>query len=416
MFSDSAVANDILPDPSNVSAARAAPAAFYSSGRYTHIRKRFDLAPAAAHTAIRSTLPEMRVTADCQEQSLYRLLLDEVESVNRLYRLVCEAGCDILFYDENGELAGRYGKAQSDEVRSAKVGQRTRASALASPIFNAEGRVVGSLDLASANGACGGPAAALMQKLLRSTAHAIEERAFRKRYAREWIVALAPPDGTEFGLLLAIDGHHRVVGADRRARTTLLQTAANTPAIAFWLLFEKNPTIFRHSQGEDKPVALTIPGSGEPWPALVTPPASERSPTPAQLDLHARPRLDAVGCFPVRPDAAVARGGLAPGALRRVREYIDGRLTESISLDALAAVAELSRCHFARAFKQSVGTSPHAYVMQRRLDRAERLLAETDLSLCQVALDSGFSDQSHFSSCFRKSFGESPRSFRRARR
>ena len=99
-----------------------------------------------------------------------------------------------------------------------------------------------------------------------------------------------------------------------------------------------------------------------------------------------------------------------------MREYIDGRLADSISLDAMAAVAELSRCHFARAFKQSVGTSPHAYVVQRRLDRAERLLADTDLSLCQVALDSGFSDQSHFSSCFRKSFGESPRSFRRARR
>jgi transcriptional regulator GlxA family with amidase domain len=154
----------------------------------------------------------------------------------------------------------------------------------------------------------------------------------------------------------------------------------------------------------------------EPWPALVTPPASERTRTPAQLDLHVRPRFDVVGCFPARPDVAAARGGLAPAALRRVREYIDGRLDDDISLDALAAVAELSRCHFARAFKQSVGTSPHAYVMQRRLERAERLLAETDLSLCQVALDSGFSDQSHFSSCFRRSFGEIPRSFRRSRR
>jgi AraC family transcriptional regulator len=55
-------------------------------------------------------------------------------------------------------------------------------------------------------------------------------------------------------------------------------------------------------------------------------------------------------------------------------------------------------------------------VMQRRLERTERLLAETDLSLSQVALDSGFSDQSHFSSCFRKHFGTSPRSFRRSRR
>ena len=99
-----------------------------------------------------------------------------------------------------------------------------------------------------------------------------------------------------------------------------------------------------------------------------------------------------------------------------MRDHVDAHLTENITLEALAEIAGLSRCHFARAFKQSAGTAPHAYLMQRRLERAERLLAETDLSLCQVALDSGFSDQSHFSSCFRKHFGESPRSFRRSRR
>jgi AraC-like DNA-binding protein len=417
MFSDPAVAHNIPSVPQDASVARSARAALYSSGRYTHIRKRFDPAPAAPPPAARSTLPELWVAADCDEQSLYRLILDEVESVNRLYRLVCEAGCDILFFDESGELAGRYGKAQRDGRRPAEPTGRSRASAspLASPIFNAEGRLVGSLDLAPAGGECSGTVAALMQKLVRNAAHAIEERAFRKRYAREWIVALAPPGGAEFGLLLAIDRNHRVVGADRRTRTTLLPTAGRASPIALWSLFEKNTTIFRHSH-EDKPVALTMVGTEEPWPALVTPPASERTRTPAQLDLHARPRLDVVGCFPARPDVAAARGGLAPGALRRVREYIDGRLGDNISLDSLAAVAELSRCHFARAFKQSVGTSPHAYVMERRLERAERLLAETDLSLCQVALDSGFSDQSHFSSCFRRSFGESPRAFRRSRR
>jgi AraC-like DNA-binding protein len=410
MFSDPAAVNDIPSVPRDASVARSAPAAFYSSGQYTHIRKRPHLSIAGS----RPVLPEMWVAADCEEQSLYRLLLDEVESVNRLYRLVCEAGCEILFYDENGGLAGRYGKSHRATEPAARSG--APAGALASPIFNADGRLVGSLDLASLNGECSGTVAALMQKLVRSTAHAIEERAFRKRYARQWIVALAPPDGAEFGLLLAVDRHHRVVGADRRARTTLLPIAGEAPTIALWSLFEKNATIFGRSDGADKPVALAGLDAGEPWPALVTPPASERTRTPAQLDLHTRPRLDVVGCLPARPDDAAARGGLAPGSLRRVREYIDGRLADNISLDVLAAVAELSRCHFARAFKQSVGTSPHAYVVQRRLERAEHLLAETDLSLCQVALDSGFSDQSHFSSCFRKNFGETPRSFRRSRR
>ena len=157
---------------------------------------------------------------------------------------------------------------------------------------------------------------------------------------------------------------------------------------------------------------LTRLGTDEGWPALVTPPASERTRTPAQLDQHARPRLDSVGCFPAQPEAGAARGGLTPRALRRVQDHIDAHLTENITLEALAEVAGLSRCHFARAFKQSVGTAPHAYLLQRRLERAERLLKETELSLCQVALDSGFSDQSHFSRSFKQYTGLTPAEYR----
>src|SRR5262249_18350536 len=151
-----------------------------------------------------------------------------------------------------------------------------------------------------------------------------------------------------------LDGSQRVVGADRRARTSLLQSG-NTIALAFWSLFEKNPTAFASPHGGDRSVVLTRRGSGEAWPALVTPPASERARTPAQLDLHARPRLDMVGCAPAQPDAGAARGGLTPRALRRVRDHIDAHLTENIRLETLAEVAGLSRCHFARAFKQSAG-------------------------------------------------------------
>jgi AraC-like DNA-binding protein len=216
--------------------------------------------------------------------------------------------------------------------------------------------------------------------------------------------------------MLAVDRNHRVVGADRRGRATLLPSDGAARAAPLWSLFEKNAAIFRYTHAGDTPVVLTRLGSAEPWSALVTPPRPDRSRTTAHGDLHARPRIDLVGCVRSPVKIAASRGGLAPRALRRVSEYIDEHVTKNISLETLAKVAGLSRCHFARAFKQSVGTAPHAYLMQRRLERAERLLVETDLSLCRVALDSGFGDQSTFSRYFRRNFGVTPRSFRRARR
>jgi AraC-like DNA-binding protein len=414
-FSDAFVATEAAHVPLGEAAAHSCVAAtFFASGRYTHIRKTSDVTAADAFPVAPSISPEMCPAAEGEDQSLHRLLLDEVESVNRLYKVVSEAGCDVVFYDESGELAGRYGRSQPAGRRLPARRAPAPVSPLASPIFNADGSFVGSLDLTSLEGDCTGTVATLMQKLVCRTAHAVEERAFRKRHAGEWIVALAPPDGAASGMLLAVDRNHRVVGADRRARTTLLK-ASEAPA-AFWSLFEKNPAIFASPQGEDRPVVLARLGAAEAWPALITAPASERARTPAQLDLHARPRLDIVGCLPAQPAAGASRGGMTPRALRRVRDHIDAHLAQNISLEALAEVAGLSRCHFARAFKQSVGIAPHSFVMQRRLERAERLLAETDFSLCQVALDSGFSDQSHFSSCFRRHFGVSPRSFRRSRR
>jgi AraC-like DNA-binding protein len=112
---------------------------------------------------------------------------------------------------------------------------------------------------------------------------------------------------------------------------------------------------------------------------------------------------------------AFAAGGLTPRALQRVRDYIEAHLVENIELQALADIAGLSRFHFARMFKQSVGTPPHCYLMQRRLERAQKLLAESNLSITQIALESGFAEQSHFSRRFRLSFGITPRAFRWSR-
>jgi AraC-like DNA-binding protein len=102
--------------------------------------------------------------------------------------------------------------------------------------------------------------------------------------------------------------------------------------------------------------------------------------------------------------------------MRRVREYVEAHLSESIDLAELAATAGLSVFHFARQFKQSAGVAPHHYVVQRRVARAQEMLARTDLALSEIALATGFSDQSHFARHFRQMLGMTPGQFRWSQR
>ena len=107
------------------------------------------------------------------------------------------------------------------------------------------------------------------------------------------------------------------------------------------------------------------------------------------------------------------RGGMAFGSLRRTREHIERELAHKISLRELAGIAGLSAGHFCRAFKQSVGMSPHRYLLQRRIAAAADLIRTTDRSLAEVALNVGFADQSHFTRVFARESGETPSAFRR---
>lgn len=111
-----------------------------------------------------------------------------------------------------------------------------------------------------------------------------------------------------------------------------------------------------------------------------------------------------------------ARGGLAPGALRRVREHVESSLAERIEIQSLADLAKLSVCHFSRAFRQSVGVSPHHYVLRRRIDRALSLIRDGDQPLAEIAFSVGFSDQSHFTRTFVQMTGETPSGFRHRHR
>jgi transcriptional regulator GlxA family with amidase domain len=112
------------------------------------------------------------------------------------------------------------------------------------------------------------------------------------------------------------------------------------------------------------------------------------------------------------PRLVPARGGLRPHAIRRVREFVDDHLDQRIDLAAMAAIAGLSTYHFARAFKLTQGDTPHVYVMQRRIERAQDLLVRTDLALSEIAARTGFADQSHLARHFRRRFGIPPSTFR----
>lgn len=110
----------------------------------------------------------------------------------------------------------------------------------------------------------------------------------------------------------------------------------------------------------------------------------------------------------------VARtGGLAPWQAARVQRHVEAHIAERLHIAELAAIARLGEKHFARAFKATMGTSPHAYVVQRRIHRARALILETRLPLSQVALEAGLADQAHLSRLFRRFLGATPSACRR---
>lgn len=97
--------------------------------------------------------------------------------------------------------------------------------------------------------------------------------------------------------------------------------------------------------------------------------------------------------------------------LRAARDHADRNFSEPLDLEALAAVARLSKFHFHRLFTATYGRSPRAYVSERRVERAQDLLRATNLSVTEVCHAVGFSSLGSFSSRFREIVGESPSQF-----
>jgi AraC family transcriptional regulator len=117
-------------------------------------------------------------------------------------------------------------------------------------------------------------------------------------------------------------------------------------------------------------------------------------------------------------DVQITSGGMAPHRLRKAIGLIDHHLAVEeegrVALRVVAKEVGMSYFHFSRAFKQTLGMSPTSYIAERRIERAKRLMQDAALPISEIALRSGFSSQSHFTTSFRRLAGVTPRSFRKA--
>jgi AraC family transcriptional regulator len=107
------------------------------------------------------------------------------------------------------------------------------------------------------------------------------------------------------------------------------------------------------------------------------------------------------------------RGGLAPWQEKRAKEMLRAKLSGDVSVSELASACRLSTGYFSRAFKRTIGCAPHQWLIQKRIELAKHLILNTDEPLCQVALTTGFVDQSHFTRVFSQQVKSSPAAWRR---
>ena len=101
---------------------------------------------------------------------------------------------------------------------------------------------------------------------------------------------------------------------------------------------------------------------------------------------------------------------------RKVLEHIERYITQRVLICDLCALVQRSEAHFSRSFKRTFGLSPHAFVVQRRVELAVQYMLQTDTSLSDIALQCGFVDQAHLCKHFRRLVGATPAAWRRARR
>jgi AraC family transcriptional regulator len=115
----------------------------------------------------------------------------------------------------------------------------------------------------------------------------------------------------------------------------------------------------------------------------------------------------------IKPKLANYPDGLPSLKLKQVQEYINEHLEQDLKLIELAAIVQISPYHFLRLFKQSMGLTPHQYILQLRIQKAKFLLQHSELAIAEIAVRVGFCDQSHLTQYFKRIVGMTPKQFLR---
>src|SRR4051794_10001994 len=233
---------------------------------------------------IDSKAPRILAPAELRHsrEPLDKLIFSAQEEIDQLYKVVREAGYTVLFCDSSGVAVAHRGEdaratefqywgtwlggVWSEEVEGTNgigtciVDERPvtvhrsqhfrsrhiNLSCSGAPVFGVDGRLIAVLDVSAIDPELSERAHALTGALTVRSAHAIEERYFREQFRREWIVAVASPAGGGAGMLLAIDGNQRIVGANRVARESLmLDDRGLLAGTSLWSIFERDVDLFR---------------------------------------------------------------------------------------------------------------------------------------------------------------------------
>ena len=106
------------------------------------------------------------------------------------------------------------------------------------------------------------------------------------------------------------------------------------------------------------------------------------------------------------------RGGLGSARLRRIKEFVDAKIEDELTLCEMAQAVELSAAHFSRMFRESTGETPHQFLLRQRVERAKTMLRSADERVLDVAVACGFKSQQHFAQAFRRVCGICPTEYR----